>query len=88
MEEKRINWSRLSYHKKKPYINRAQQILLETLRQGGGVASLGELPVWTLAQFVKVSLAMLHTLFVHPLTSYSMGIYIATLQAICRESNT
>lgn len=35
MEEKRLNWSRLSYHEKKPYIDRARQIILENLRQGG-----------------------------------------------------
>ena len=35
IEEKRQNWSHLSYHERKPYIDRARQIILENLRQGG-----------------------------------------------------
>ena len=34
-EEKRLKWSQLSYHERKPYIDRARQIILENLRQGG-----------------------------------------------------
>ena len=34
-EEKHLNWRHLTVHEKKPYMEKAEQIILENLRQGG-----------------------------------------------------